>query len=123
MLEQERATTVGNAYRSSLRSLSNTMMATAQHYVRCIKPNEQQKKEVFSGRVTERQMRYTGVGSVVEIQRSGYPVSFPHLDFLGLSPDPNLAFSPCRRRRRCCCCLRASSSREHAFLACQAATA
>ena len=29
------------------------------------------------------QLRYTGVASVIEIQRSGYPVSLSHSDFLG----------------------------------------
>ena len=68
--------TVGYAYRASLRALSDTMAATNQHYIRCLKPNMQKQPMLFHGDVMSRQLAYTGCSAVVQIQRSGYPVPF-----------------------------------------------
>ena len=74
--------TVGFAYRASLRALSDTMAATNQHYIRCLKPNMQKTPMLFHGDVMTRQLQYTGCSAVVQIQRSGYPVSFVLKDFV-----------------------------------------
>ncbi len=73
---------VSSTFRKSLRALSATMLQTSQWYVRCIKPNGVRKPDQFEGHFVLRQLRYTGVASVVEIQRSGYPISISHGDFL-----------------------------------------
>ena len=75
--------TVGSTFRKSLRQLSATMLTTSQNYVRCIKPNGIRKPEAFDGHFVLRQLRYTGVGAVVAIQRSGYPISMSHSEFVG----------------------------------------
>eukprot|EP00320_Phaeocystis_rex_P000214 CAMPEP_0119057708 /NCGR_PEP_ID=MMETSP1178-20130426/2102_1 /TAXON_ID=33656 /ORGANISM="unid sp, Strain CCMP2000" /LENGTH=1078 /DNA_ID=CAMNT_0007038565 /DNA_START=76 /DNA_END=3312 /DNA_ORIENTATION=- len=80
--EVERKVTVGYAYRASLRALSDTMAATNQHYIRCLKPNMQKAKMLFHGDVMSRQLAYTGCSAVVQIQRSGYPVAFVLKDFV-----------------------------------------
>jgi len=81
--EIEKKQTVGYAYRASLRALSDTMAATHQHYIRCLKPNMVKKAELLHGDVLTRQLKYTGCAAVVEIQRSGYPVSMTTKDFIG----------------------------------------
>jgi len=81
--DETKRATVGASYRASLRALSETMAATSQHYIRCIKPNMQQRPDCFNGQVVARQLRYTGVAAVVEIQRSGYPISYSHSNFIG----------------------------------------
>jgi myosin heavy subunit len=81
--DETKRATVGASYRASLRALSETMAATQQHYIRCIKPNMQQRPDCFNGQVVSRQLRYTGVAAVVEIQRSGYPISYTHQTFIG----------------------------------------
>ena len=80
---------VSGAFRASLRQLSATLLQTSARYVRCIKPNVEKKPGVFDGHFVERQLRYTGVGAVIEIQRSGYPIAIVKADFV--------------RRYRCCC--------------------
>lgn len=42
---------VSFVYRNSLRQLSDTMAATDQHFIRCIKPNTDKKPDFFSGQV------------------------------------------------------------------------
>ena len=82
MAAGEKRATVGASFRASLRALSATMQQTAQQYIRCIKPNGQKKKTLFDGQFVVRQLNYTGVGAVVEIQKKGYPVSMPQAEFI-----------------------------------------
>ena len=42
---------MGFAYRASLRALSDTMAATNQHYIRCLKPNMQKTPMLYHGDV------------------------------------------------------------------------
>jgi hypothetical protein len=73
---------VGMIFRKSLRQLSATMMQTHQQYIRCIKPNGIRKADQPNGQFMLRQLRYTGVSAVVQIQRSGYPISLTHTEFI-----------------------------------------
>jgi len=83
VLDVAKKSTVGALFRKSLRSLSATMLTTSQNYVRCIKPNGKKVPDNFDGHFSLRQLRYTGVASVVQIQRSGYPISMSHKEFIG----------------------------------------
>ena len=74
--------TVLSTFRASLRQLSATLLQTSARYVRCIKPNAEKVAGLYDGHFVARQLRYTGVGAVVEIQRSGYPISLPKADFV-----------------------------------------
>ena len=66
--------TLGAQFRASLRALSATMMQTHQHFVRCLKPNQQKSPATLDGHFVCRQLRYLGVPAVVEINRVGYPI-------------------------------------------------
>jgi len=79
---RQKSPSVSFVYRQSLRSLSERMAKTKQHYIRCLKPNFEKKADLFNGEVITRQLKYTGCSAVVEIQRSGYPMSFAHADFV-----------------------------------------
>ncbi len=74
--------TVLSTFRASLKQLSATLLQTSARYVRCIKPNAKKVAGQYDGHFVSRQLRYTGVGAVVEIQRSGYPISLPKSDFI-----------------------------------------
>ena len=67
--------TVLSSFRQSLKALSATLLQTSARYIRCVKPNALKVAGHFDGRFIARQLRYTGVSAVVEIQRSGYPIS------------------------------------------------
>ena len=113
-VDTSKKASVSATFRKSLRQLSATMLQTAQWYVRCIKPNGKREADNFEGHFVLRQLRYTGVASVVEIQRSGYPVSIAHKDFLGryrcvALDDPKLlqAMAGCTPADACKALLRA----------------
>lgn len=78
----KKAPSVGMAFRRSLKELSTTMMQTHQQYIRCIKPNGIRAPDAPNGQFILRQLRYTGVAAVIQIQRSGYPISLEHLELL-----------------------------------------
>ena len=79
--ECRKSSTVLASFRSSLRALSATLLQTNACYIRCLKPNASKIAGHFDGHFIARQLRYTGVSAVVEIQRSGYPISLPKADF------------------------------------------
>ena len=81
-LKAGKKTTVGAAFRASLRALSATMLMTTQHFIRCVKPNGVKKPDHFDGRFISRQLRYTGVHAVVDIHRAGYPIKYSFGDFV-----------------------------------------
>ena len=74
--------TVSGRFRASLNQLSATMMATHQHFIRCMKPNQAKLPGKLEGLNVCRQMRYLGVHSVIEINRVGYPVKMLFDDFV-----------------------------------------
>ena len=74
--------TVSGRFRASLNKLSATMMATHQHFIRCMKPNQAKLPGKLEGLNVCRQMRYLGVHAVIEINRVGYPVKMLFEDFV-----------------------------------------
>ena len=80
--DSKKRETVLSSFRASLRALSATLYQTSARYIRCIKPNAEKRPGKFDGHFIARQLRYTGVAAVVEIQRSGYPISLPKNEFV-----------------------------------------
>ena len=74
--------TVSGTFRASLNSLAATMLATHQHFIRCIKPNPEKVPGKVDGGFMCRQLRYLGVHAVVEINRVGFPVKQTFEDFV-----------------------------------------
>lgn len=84
--------TVGTQFKSQLASLMRAISATKPHYIRCLKPNDENVPNQFwKKRVTE-QLRYGGVLEAVRVARSGFPVRMGHKDFVAhyavLGPPP-----------------------------------
>jgi myosin-5 len=76
-----RGKTVVIQFKDSLRDLMNKIGNTKPHYVRCIKPNDQNVASMFNRRRVCEQLRYGGVLQAVAIARSGFPVKFSHESF------------------------------------------
>jgi myosin heavy subunit len=80
--DDKKTSTLLATFRASLRALTATLLQTNARYIRCIKPNADKVPGRCDGHFMARQLRYTGVSAVVEIQRSGYPISLPKADFI-----------------------------------------
>ncbi|KAJ8601623.1 hypothetical protein CTAYLR_007256 [Chrysophaeum taylorii] len=74
-------TSASKKFRAQLASLMGTLDATDAHYVRCIKPNAEKVRDIFTSRLVLEQLRYSGVFETVAIQRSGWPFRYSFPDF------------------------------------------
>jgi len=72
---------VGSQFKSQLASLMEKILSTKPHYIRCLKPNDQNVPDSFNRLRTTEQLRYGGVLEAVRVARSGFPVRLTHEDF------------------------------------------
>jgi myosin-5 len=72
---------VGSAFRTQLASLMEKIFRTKPHYIRCLKPNDQNVPDRFHRIRTVEQLRYGGVLEAVRVARSGFPVRLSHGEF------------------------------------------
>ena len=66
--------TVGVVFRSQLQELMDVISETSPYFIRCIKPNDQNVRNVFNEIRVNQQLKYSGVLEAVRVARSGYPV-------------------------------------------------
>ena len=64
-----------------LDSLMDTLNSTQPHYVRCIKPNDSKRPDLFDANACLTQLRYAGVFQAVTIRQRGFPFRWPHEQF------------------------------------------
>lgn len=69
--------TVGGQFREQLLSLMEKIYSTTPHYIRCLKPNDENVPDNFNRNRTTEQLRYGGVLEAVRVARSGgiFPTS------------------------------------------------
>jgi myosin heavy subunit len=51
-------------------------------FVRCIKPNEEQKPNVFDSQKVNKQLRSAGIPAVIRIRKAGFPVRMGYGSFV-----------------------------------------
>ncbi|CAK0853868.1 unnamed protein product [Prorocentrum cordatum] len=80
---------VSGEFRGQLRALMQRIRTTEPHFVRCIKPNPENRAGVFHRSSVVQQLRYQGVLQAIEVSRAGYPMRLNHregvLDFRSLA--------------------------------------
>jgi myosin heavy subunit len=72
---------VSAQFKGQLSSLMEKIYSTSPHYVRCLKPNDENVSDNFNRLRTTEQLRYGGVLEAVRVARSGFPVRLSHSDF------------------------------------------
>lgn len=73
--------TVGKSFSLQLEKLIADLNATQPRYIRCIKPNQVKKPNIFVPDLTNEQLTYSGVFEAVIIMQNGYPFRSSHQDF------------------------------------------
>ena len=73
---------VGAKFGEQLRDLRARIDATAPHYIRCLKPNDELLPDEFDPKQIVEQLRYSGVLEAVRVSRAGYPTRYPHGVFM-----------------------------------------
>ncbi|KAH0638160.1 hypothetical protein KY289_038075 [Solanum tuberosum] len=73
---------IGARFKQQLQSLLETLNATEPHYVRCVKPNNLLKPEIFENQIVRQQLRCGGVLEAIRISCAGFPTRKPFDEFL-----------------------------------------
>lgn len=66
--------TLGTQFKNQLVSLMATLNATEPHFIRCMKPNDEKRGDLFQSNMMLAQLRYAGLLEVCRIRQIGYPV-------------------------------------------------
>ncbi|OIT26248.1 PREDICTED: myosin-7-like [Nicotiana attenuata] len=80
--KQTKFSSIGARFKQQLQSLLETLNATEPHYVRCVKPNNLLKPEIFENQNVLQQLRCGGVLEAIRISCAGYPTRKPFDEFL-----------------------------------------
>ncbi|KAL0785575.1 hypothetical protein Bca101_001821 [Brassica carinata] len=73
---------IGSQFKQQLQSLLETLNTTEPHYIRCVKPNNVLKPEIFENINVLHQLRCGGVLEAIRISCAGYPTRKPFSEFL-----------------------------------------
>ena len=85
---------VSSQFCKELDELMIKVSKTRPHYVRCLKPNNNNIPDELDRRRIVEQLRYGGVLEAVRVARAGFPVRYPHSEFVtryALAPAPAAA--------------------------------
>lgn len=74
--------TLGFQFRSQLKELMQNISTTTPHYIRCIKPNPQNRPNQFDQRLVISQLRCCGVIEAVRVSRAGFPNRYKLAEFI-----------------------------------------
>ncbi|RYG68618.1 hypothetical protein EON64_04790, partial [archaeon] len=72
---------VSKQFTSSLKQLFENLEATDPHFVRCVKPNSLKKSQLFNGKETLIQLKYSGMLEAIRIRQQGYALRIDHKEF------------------------------------------
>lgn len=75
-------TSLGTSFKQQLAELMNTLNLTEPHYIRCVKPNNQNIAGVFQNTNVLQQLRCGGVLEAIRISCAGYPTRRTFDEFL-----------------------------------------
>ena len=73
---------VGAKFYEQLKHLRARIDHTSPHYIRCLKPNDELHPDEFDPKKIVEQLRYSGVLEAVRVSRAGYPMRYPHGQFI-----------------------------------------
>ncbi|TMW94733.1 hypothetical protein EJD97_009863 [Solanum chilense] len=80
--KQTKFSSIGARFKQQLQSLLETLNATEPHYVRCVKPNNLLKPEIFENQNVLQQLRCGGVLEAIRISCAGFPTRKAFDEFL-----------------------------------------
>ena len=73
--------TLAAKFKNDLDSLMSTLRLTSPHFIRCIKPNNDQAPNVFDPHLVLNQLKYSGLFEAIRIRKAGYPIRMTHQQF------------------------------------------
>ena len=74
--------TLAAKFKNDLDSLMSSLRQTSPHFIRCIKPNNDQTANVFDPHLVLNQLKYSGLFEAIRIRKAGFPVRITHQQFI-----------------------------------------
>ena len=72
---------LGGKFRNDMDNLAKALGECVRHYIRCLKPNEEKKKNYFVQWFSLLQIKYMGILDTIRIRQEGYPVKKTYLEW------------------------------------------
>ena len=72
---------LGGKFRSDMDNLAKALGECVRHYIRCLKPNEEKKRNYFVQWFSLLQIKYMGILDTIRIRQEGYPVKNTYLEW------------------------------------------
>ena len=73
--------TITSKFRNELSSLVDELSNSNLHFVRCIKPNDENREDRWEEDKIEAQLNYCGITSALELARQTFPIRMKKIDF------------------------------------------
>ncbi|XP_078444494.1 protein OPAQUE1-like [Wolffia australiana] len=73
---------VASRFKQQLQALMETLNTTEPHYIRCVKPNAENRPQKFENRSVLHQLRCGGVQEAIRISLAGYPTRRTYSEFV-----------------------------------------
>lgn len=80
--DMKRPETVGSQFRDSVQQLIENLLKKKPHYIRCLKPNAEKKKDFLDEELVTHQIRYLGLLEHTRVRRAGYCFRQEYTKFL-----------------------------------------
>ncbi len=74
--------TLAAKFKLDLDNLMTALRATVPHFIRCVKPNNEQAPNKFDPPLALAQLKYSGLFEAIRIRKSGYAVRMPNDVFI-----------------------------------------
>src|SRR5574344_1118189 len=65
---------LGGKFRADMDNLAHALKQCVRHYIRCLKPNENKKKNYFVPFFSLQQIKYMGILDTIKIRQEGFPI-------------------------------------------------
>lgn len=81
LLNQNNQKSLSFKFRLQMKELMNELKACECHFIRCIKPNEEKKPNIWNGGLVLQQIRYLGVLESIKVRKESFPIRRPYALF------------------------------------------
>lgn len=88
---------LGFKFRRNMNELIETLASCYCHFIRCIKPNEQKKREFWDEKLALAQIRYMGLLDSLKIRKMSYPFRWGYDKFFQIFQDLDLSPNGAKR--------------------------
>ncbi|XP_052824673.1 unconventional myosin-Ic isoform X1 [Octopus bimaculoides] len=82
LISKKRPETAATQFKVSLNQLMDNLMSKEPSYVRCIKPNDSKRSDLFDDQIASHQVKYLGLMENLRVRRAGFAYRRPYEVFL-----------------------------------------